>query len=82
MPTYEDFNAKVDQRKNAAIAQRKAATYRTLAKILLPVLAALLLIAGLEAVGFISIEFCVLLGVLALTTGAFNLGRIWRTLRF
>lgn len=82
MPTYEAFNAKVEQRKNTAIAQRRTATYKTLAKILLPVLAALLLIAVLEAVNFIHPAFAVILGAIALTTGSFNLGRIWRTLRF
>lgn len=82
MPTYEDFNEKVEQRRRAAISCRRKASYKTLAKVMTPVLAALLLIAVLEAVNFIHPAFAVILGAIALTTGSFNLGRIWRTLRF
>ena len=44
--------------------------------------AALLLILGLQAIGFIHVIFAVILSAIALTTGAFQLGLVWRTLQF
>lgn len=82
MPTYEDFNEKVEQRKQEAINCRRKASYKTLVKVLTPVLIALLLIAGLQVIGFIHVAFAVILGTIALATGAFQLGLVWRTLRF
>ena len=82
MPTYEYFNEKVEQRSRAAVICRRKASYKTLVKVMAPVLAALLLIAGLECIGFINAVFAVVLGAIALTTGAFQLGLVWRTLRF
>lgn len=82
MPTYEDFNEKVEQRKRAAINCRRKASYKTLVKVLAPVLIALLAIMGLQVIGFIHVVFAVILGAIALTSGAFQLGLVWRTLRF
>lgn len=82
MPTYEFFNERVEQRNREAINSRKKASYKTLVKVLTPVLAALLLILGLQVIGFIHVIFAAILGVIALTTGAFQLGLIWRTLQF
>lgn len=82
MPTYEDFNEKVEQRRKAAMREVRTRTYKTLIKILLPVLLALGFIIGLMMIGFINEIFAVILGAIVLITGSFNLGLVWRFLRF
>ena len=82
MSEYEFFNQKVDERKAAVINSKNQQTPLVLLRILIPVVAALVLFAVLEKVGFINNIFSMILMVLTACYGSFKVGRIWYKIKF
>jgi hypothetical protein len=70
----KELNAKV----NANLAARKKAAVKATVIVCLKLLMALGFFVGLKAIGFISMEFMVILALVAVCYGSFNIGRIWR----
>ena len=82
MSEYDFFNQKVDERKAAVINSKNKQTPLVLLRILIPVVAALVLFAVLEKVGFINNIFSMILMVLTACYGSFKVGRIWYKIKF
>lgn len=77
MSSYEYFNQRVDERTAAAVNRQQKKPLQRALHILAPVICALLAFVLLEAVGFISTEFCMILSVIVLCVGSCHFGRIW-----
>ena len=73
MSDYEMLNQRVAAKK----AARRKDTFRRLAFLLAIVLALVLVLWGLEYIGFISELFLVILVLITIGVGAFNAGRIY-----
>lgn len=78
MSDYEKINANV----KVQISARRKAAIKKLVFVLAAVLAALGALVGLEAIGFISSTFAVILASLAICCGAFKAGYIWRDVKW
>lgn len=78
MSDYEKINANV---KVQMSARRKEAIKR-IVLVLLCVLLAIAAWIGLEAIGFISTMFLVILVAITVCIGAFKTGYIWRDIKF
>lgn len=78
MSDYEKINAGV---KLSVSARRKEAIKRVIGVLGL-VLVALAALVGLEAIGFISTTFLVILVAITICVGAFKTGYIWRDIKF
>ena len=78
MSDFEKINSNV---KVQMSARRKDATKRIVV-VLLKLLLALGAIVGLNAIGFISNMFMVILVAVAVCVGAFKTGYIWRDIKF
>lgn len=70
----KELNARINANR---VARKKAAVKETVI-VCLKLLMALGIFVGLNAIGFISAEFMVILALAAVCYGSFNLGRIWR----
>jgi uncharacterized membrane protein len=82
MSEYEFFNQKVEERQAAALKSQAKQTPLVLLRILIPVVIALVLIAALQMVGFVSVVFSAILAVITLCYGSFKAGRIWHKIKF
>lgn len=82
MPSYEFFNHKIDERNAAVINTNRKTSIMLLLRILIPVALALLLFAVLEGIGFISNVFCMILTVIVVAYGSFNVGRVWYRIKW
>ena len=78
MSEYEKINTSV---KCQMVARRREATKRIVI-LLVKALLALVAFIGLEAIGFISTTFMVILMAIAICSGAFNAGWICRDIKF
>lgn len=68
----------LNARSNANRVARKKAAVKATVIVCLKLLMALGIFVGLKAIGFISMTFMVILALVAVCYGSFNLGRIWR----
>ena len=82
MPSYEFFNHQIDERKAAVINTNRKTSLMLLICVLLPVVLALVLLAVLESIGFISKAFCMILTVITACYGSFNVGRVWYRIKW
>ena len=82
MAEYEFFNQKVDERKAAVIKTQRKTSLLLLIRIFVPVAIALVLLAVLAMVGFISNVFCMILSVIAVVYGSFKVGRVWYRIKW
>lgn len=78
MSDYEKINANV----KAQVSARRMWAIKKIILVFCLVLAALLAITGLEAIGFINQIFAVILAAITVCVGAFKTGWIWRDIKF
>lgn len=78
MSEYEKINASV----KAQMAARRKAAIKRIILVLVVVITILASFVGLEAIGFISFTFMVILSSITICTGAFKAGYIWRDVKW
>ena len=78
MSEFEKINANVKTQINA----RRHEAIKRIVTVLLKLLLAVCAIAGLKAIGFISGTFAVILMAVAVCVGTFQIGYIWRDIKF
>lgn len=78
MSEYEKINFKV----KAQVSARRREAIKKIILVCGLVLVALVAITGLEAIGFISITFAIILAAITVWAGAFKIGYIWRDIKF
>ena len=78
MSDYERINAAV----KTNVANKRHEAIKRIVKVLLKLLLAVCVIAGLKAITFISGTFAVILTAVAVCVGTFKTGYIWRDIKF
>ena len=78
MSYYEQINTKVKANTN----ERRHEAIKRIVMVLLKLLLAVCVIAGLKAITFISGTFSVILTAVAVCVGTFQIGYIWRDIKF
>lgn len=78
MSEFERINANV----KAKITARRNEAIKRIILVFCVVLVALLAITGLDAIGFISTTFAIILAAISVCIGAFKTGYIWRDIKF
>ena len=78
MSDYEKINTMV----KANLNKTRQEAIKRIVKMLLKLLLAVCVIAGLKAITFISGTFAVILMAVAVCVGAFQIGYIWRDIKF
>ena len=78
MSEYEFMNQRARQQQ----AERRRYAIKRLAVILARALAVMLVLVGLEYIGFISKTFLVILVAITIGAGCFRTGYIWRDIRW
>ena len=78
MSEYEKINASV----KAQMAARRKAAIKRIILVFVVVITILASFVGLEAIGFISFTFMVILSSITICTGAFKAGYIWRDVKW
>lgn len=78
MSEYKAIFANVEKNVNA----RRHKAIKAVVTVLLKVLLALGVFVGLKAIGFISGTFMVILAAVAVCVGTFNIGYIWKDIKY
>lgn len=78
MSEFEKINASV----KAQMAARRAAAIKRVLAVMVALLVAVAIITGLEAIGFISWVFSVILTAIAVCITTFKAGYIWHDIKF
>lgn len=73
---------KINAGAKLQMAARRKAAVKGIILVVLGVLVAMAVFIGLKAIGFISLDFMVILMAIAVCTGAFKIGYIWHEIKF